>query len=293
MKDTRNITILKNLGFLNFTKTTESTIWWLLRMGVAWEFIGHGAFGIITKEGWVPYFAVWGIPESVAWKLMPIVGTMDIILGLMAFFAPRKDIIFFTAAWGLMTAFLRPFAGEPWSEFFERSYNWGVSLVMFLVISWDSKSHGWFNRVKNIPSLNANQWQILSLILRGVIFSYIVGHGAFGVMDAKTGLIDQFEAVGISKLFGTTQTALMVMGWFEIFLGVGALFVKFPPFFYFISGWKMATESLFIFSGAFFGGFEFIERGASYAAPIILALIIKLNRSHPPKNKMIDEDLRT
>ena len=278
---------MSEVAFFNFSKTTESRIWWLLRMGIAWEFIGHGAFGIITKEGWLPYFAVWGIPESVAWKLMPVVGTIDIILGLMAFFAPRKGLILFMATWGLMTALLRPFAGEPWSEFFERSYNWGVPLVTFLVISWDSKFHGWLNRVKNIPSLNANQWQILSLILRGVIFSYMVGHGAFGVLDAKTGLINHYEAIGVSKLLGTTQTALMIMGSFEIVLGVAALFVTFPLFFYFISGWKIATESLFIFSGAFFGGFEFIERGASYAAPVVLALIMRLARKSTYKSVTI------
>ena len=30
---------------------------WTLRAGAALCFIGHGAFGVITKEGWVPYFA--------------------------------------------------------------------------------------------------------------------------------------------------------------------------------------------------------------------------------------------
>lgn len=36
---------------------------WLLRSAAAMCFIGHGAFGIITKEGWVPYFGVVGIPD--------------------------------------------------------------------------------------------------------------------------------------------------------------------------------------------------------------------------------------
>ncbi len=38
----------------------------------------------------------------------------------------------------------------------------------------------------------------------------------------------------------------------------------------------VATESLFIFSGAFYSGFEFIERGASMVAPIALYIIIGL-----------------
>jgi hypothetical protein len=28
------------------------------------EFVGHGAFGIITKAAWVPYFEVVGIPSA-------------------------------------------------------------------------------------------------------------------------------------------------------------------------------------------------------------------------------------
>ena len=93
----------------DFLKTNESKIWWLLRLGVCLEYIGAGAFaperrwtrleplalrafGVITKEGWLPYFAVWGIPENWAWRIMPIVGTIDIVLGFLAFFTPRKVI---------------------------------------------------------------------------------------------------------------------------------------------------------------------------------------------------------
>ena len=37
---------------------------WCLRIGAAACFIGHGAFGIITKAAWLPYFAVVGIPAG-------------------------------------------------------------------------------------------------------------------------------------------------------------------------------------------------------------------------------------
>ena len=42
----------------------ESTLFPVLRIAAAMCFIGHGAFGIITKEGWLPYFAVVGIGGS-------------------------------------------------------------------------------------------------------------------------------------------------------------------------------------------------------------------------------------
>ena len=260
----------------SFLKTNESKIWWLLRLGVCLEYIGHGAFGIITKAGWLPYFAVWGIPENWAWRIMPIVGTMDIVLGILAFFAPRKSLLLYMAAWGLMTAFLRPLAGEPISELFERSYNYCVPLAAYCAIAWDVKSHGWWHRVKNIPTLTRKHWSGLKLLLQVAIAVYLIGHGAFGAFDAKAGLIEQYDATGISRLFGSTQTALSVIGWFEIILGISVLFAPVAPLLFFICFWKIATESLFIFSGAFYGGFEFIERGASMVAPLALYFIISI-----------------
>ena len=258
----------------SFLKTNKSKIWWLLRLGVCLEYIGHGAFGIITKAGWLPYFAVWGIPENWAWRIMPIVGTMDIVLGILAFFAPRKSLLLYMAAWGLMTACLRPLAGEPISELFERSYNYCVPLAAFLAIAWDVKSHGWWHRVKNVPTLTKKHWGWLKILLQVAIAVYLIGHGAFGAFDAKAGLVEQYNATGISALFGSTQTALSVIGWFEIVLGILVLFAPIAPLLFFICFWKIATESLFIWSGAFYGGFEFIERGASMVAPLALYFII-------------------
>lgn len=270
------MSIVAKASFGRFLETHESKIWWLLRMAVCWEFIGHGAFGVITKEGWLPYFAVYGIPESIAWKLMPIVGVMDITLGILAFFAPRRALILYMAAWGLMTAFLRPFAGEPWSELFERTYNYCVPFALYLVMTWDVKRHGWFHRVKNIPTLSKEQWKVLKTLLQVTIAVYLIGHGAFGAFDAKANLVKQYDTVGISALFGSTQAALQTIGWFEIILGVAVFVAPIAPLLFFVCFWKMATEMLFPLSGAFYGGFEFIERGASYAAPLVLYLIMAI-----------------
>jgi hypothetical protein len=279
-----------------FLESHEAKIWWLLRMGVCWEFIGHGAFGVITKAGWLPYFAVWGIPEAAAWKIMPIVGVMDIVLGLMAFFTPRKALILFMAAWGLMTAFLRPLAGEPISELFERSYNYCVPFAAFLMILWDAKRHGWFHRVKNVPTLSTEHWRFLKILLQVAIAVYMIGHGAFGLIDAKAGLAGHYDAVGISALFGSTGAALNTLGAFEILLGIAVLIAPVAPLLFFICAWKIFTESLFIFSGASWGIFEFIERGASYAAPIALFYImslIKERKSAGSRDEFVESEAMT
>jgi len=83
---------------------------WILRVAVAACFIGHGAFGIITKTAWLPYFAIFGIPEPWAWRLMPVVGTVDITVGVLTLFQPVRAVFLYMAFWGFQTACLRPLA---------------------------------------------------------------------------------------------------------------------------------------------------------------------------------------
>jgi hypothetical protein len=44
---------------------------WLLRLGVVGCYIGHGAYGLLTREAWVPFFGVVGIDRTWAYRLMP------------------------------------------------------------------------------------------------------------------------------------------------------------------------------------------------------------------------------
>ena len=71
----------------------QAALYWLLRIACGLEFIGHGAFGVITKAAWVPYFGVMGIPARWAWKLMPVVGSVDIFLGLLVLLKPLRNAL--------------------------------------------------------------------------------------------------------------------------------------------------------------------------------------------------------
>src|SRR5262252_3710694 len=109
-------------------------VYWMLRIACAAEFIGHGAFGIITKADWVPYFGVVGIPPELAWKLMPVIGTVDITLGLLVgLVRPLRIVLLYMAIWGFLTATVRPLAGESIWEFIERVPNWAIPLAFLCV----------------------------------------------------------------------------------------------------------------------------------------------------------------
>src|SRR6201996_8777155 len=96
--------------------TTSQKLHYILRLAVAMCFIGHGAFGIITKPIWVNYFAVFGIGHDMAYTLMPILGSVDILLGLIMLVYPIRAIAIWLVIWGVVTASLRPLSGEPFAE---------------------------------------------------------------------------------------------------------------------------------------------------------------------------------
>ena len=121
-------------------------LYWMLRIACAAEFIGHGAFGIITKADWVPYFGVVGIPPELAWKLMPVIGTVDITLGLLVgFVRPFRSVLLYMTIWGFWTATLRPLAGEPIWEFIERVPNWAIPLAFLCLRGWPRSRREWFS----------------------------------------------------------------------------------------------------------------------------------------------------
>ena len=96
-------------------------------------FIGHGAFGIITKKIWVNYFAVFGINSVMAYKLMPLLGAADILMGISLLFYPTRAVASWLVIWGLVTGALRPLSGEPFMEMIERAGNYGVPLVLLIL----------------------------------------------------------------------------------------------------------------------------------------------------------------
>jgi hypothetical protein len=100
-----------------------SALHWLLRLACVFEFVGHGAFGIITKQAWVAYYGVVGIPPEWAYRLMPLTGGVDIFLGSLVLLKPIRAALLYMALWGLWTALLRPLSGEPVWETIERAPN--------------------------------------------------------------------------------------------------------------------------------------------------------------------------
>ena len=242
--------------------------YWVLRIGAALCFIGHGAFGFITKTSWIPYFGVVGIPAAWAVDLMPVIGAIDVLAGMALLFGPTRLPVMYMVVWALWTALLRPLAGESAFETLERAGNYGVPLA-FLLLGGMPKS--WRDSFSELPARSTamNADRRVESVLQWTTCLLLLGHGALGVMG-KSLLTGHYEAIGLSP------AATPLIGWLELGLAVMVAARPSAGLLAFIAGWKLASESLFLAAGAPI--WEFVERGGSYAAPAALAFMLARRR---------------
>jgi hypothetical protein len=245
---------------------TALVVHWILRVGVAACFIGHGAFGIITKAAWLPYFALLGIPESWAWRLMPMVGTVDVTIGILTLFQPVRAVLLYMAFWGFQTACLRPVAGQGVWELLERAGNYGVPLAFLGLLGWGRSVGEWFS-TRPAPPLTARRGLVIGWILRVSTALLLIGHGGFDFAMHKDWSA-YAAGIGISPAAVATHPLSAIAGGFEAALGLFVLAWPAPGLLLFVFVWKTATEMFRPLAGEPI--WEFIERGGSYAAPFAL-----------------------
>ncbi len=251
-------------------------IWWTLRAGAFLCFVGHGAFGLITKEAWVPFFAVAGLGRDTAFEVMPLIGMGDIVIGTLALVRPRAALTAYMVIWALWTAALRPLSGQSGWEMVERAGNYGVPLALLMLTSRSRDWRSWLApstmRAPSPPVVGG-----IRLILAITTAMLLVGHGALSLggkpeIVAHYALLAPMFAAMLARWLGAMEIALaaLILWRQPLALCLG------------LCGWKLATESLFLFAGA--PVWEMVERGGSYAAPLALALLAwqesSLRRGH-------------
>ena len=253
------------------TTSDSYTAYWLLRVGAALCFIGHGAFGFITKAAWVPYFGVVGIPEAWAWRLMPLVGSVDVVVGMAILFAPRGLPLVYMTIWAVWTALLRPLSGDSVFETLERAGNYGVPLAL-LVLTGMPRSWSGLATLLDRPTADERTLEAVRRVLKWTTCLLLLGHGALGATGSAL-LTGHYSAIGLPA--DTT----VIIGWFEIGLAMVVAVRPVAGLLLFVVAWKLVTESLFVVSGAPI--WELIERAGSYAAPLALAVLVRERRPIP------------
>lgn len=240
----------------------ERLAWWTLRCAVAACFVGHGMFGVIGKSEWLPFFAFAGIGPDPAWTLMLVIGVVDILIGVSVLIVPIRGLLVYMAAWAIWTASLRPLTGLSVWEMIERAGNYGVPLAL-LAWTWDGRRVATLSKRLSFRPLEHRATRVSSIL--GVTTAWLlIGHGALA-LEGKP-LLDRHLMV-----LGLPPIALAGQGWVEILLGLVCGLSRSRTAFVLAFFWKLATEFLFILAGAW--GWEVLERGGSYGAPLAAALL--------------------
>jgi hypothetical protein len=240
----------------------DSKIHYTLRFASALCFIGHGAFGIITKPIWLNYFAVFGIGHDMGYHLMPLVGILDILMGVSLLIYPTRAILLWLAVWGFITALCRPLSGEHVAEVVERAGNYGAPLALLIVSGFGgNKIKNWFSRINDDALTNEKVLATATTCLKTVVFLLLAGHGWLNLFEKKS-LLGQYASLGLSN---PAQIAHIV-GVFEILAALSVLIKPIRAVLFALFIWKMGTELFY----PHWEAFEWIERGGSYG--VILAL---------------------
>jgi hypothetical protein len=247
------------------TQAREQQLTWIFRVALAMCFIGHGMFGVLTKQEWIPFFGVVGLSPDAALTLMPIIGTLDIILGVLVLFAPVRAALLYMAVWALWTASLRPLSGDSILELLERAGNYGVPLAFLLLLGPARTLKDWITRA-NTPALTPERQALMWRVLSVTTVLLLVGHG--GLALGEKGILVRHAGV-----LGLGAGWVVFVGAVELVLALAVLLAPRPALLIGVVLWKIGTELLYPIAGA--PVWEFIERGGSYAAPLILAVLAK------------------
>jgi uncharacterized membrane protein HdeD (DUF308 family) len=247
--------------------TNNQKIHHTLRIAAAMCFIGHGAFGIVGKPIWCNYFALFGIEKATAYQLMPIVGSVDILLGIILLFKPIRAIAVWLLIWGTVTALCRPISGEPLAEFIERAGNFGAPLCLLLLSGGIRFNFAWlFSTIHPSEPVDEKSLANVKTALRFIVFLLLAGHGWLNLIQ-KPGLINQYTALG----FSNPANISILAGIFEIMAAIAVLVRPVRLLIVVFLVWKMGSELFY----PHFELFEWIERGGSYGSLLALWFCLK------------------
>ena len=125
----------------------QKTIEWVLRLGIAGEFVGHGVFALLGKAQWVGWISqMIRVDNVTAAQLLWFIGVFDLVVALIVLVKPIRLALLWATFWGFWTALLRPLVGESFWDFIERWANWAAPLALLFLLGWPKTWREWFGK---------------------------------------------------------------------------------------------------------------------------------------------------
>ncbi|HEY4245635.1 MAG TPA: hypothetical protein VGM64_02200 [Lacunisphaera sp.] len=251
-------------------ESLDAVLPWILRLGVAACFLGHGMLGVMQTTAWTSYFNVLGVGRDTALHLMPVIGAFDVAMALLVLIRPVRGVVLYMVIWCVWTALLRPLAGESFWEAIERAGNYGAPFALFLLMRDDGVNPWLGSSFRDF--LDERQTRMLAWVLRLSTVLLLLGHGALGLIVRKPVFSTQYSVLGLPGA-GIEP----YIGGFEWVLALAVLFKSDRRLLFGVVAWKLTTEALAPMAGSPI--WVFIEHGGSYAAPLALAFLCAKSRS--------------
>src|SRR5262245_16958430 len=274
MRDTTGSQCARRPGLEGASRSLPEVIPLLLRVGVSLCFYGHGTFGLLYKESWVPFFSYFGVSRESARFLECVIGSIDYSVATLALLIPFPALFAYAAFWGAWTAFLRPLTGLGWWEFFDRAGNFGVALAVLALYRSAGFTKGQWLK-PSFPRLDSERKVIVvARVLQITTALFLLGHAGLAFGQRKALLAHHMESV--AAMVGTQdplQYLLRMSGLIDVALMCAVLCYPAPRIFLLTFGWEIAIESLYPLSGDHI--WEFIERSGNYVAPLALFVIAR------------------
>lgn len=283
----------------------QNQLHWTLRITAALCFIGHGTWGLITKAGWLPFFASQGIEPEIAWKLQPLIGAFDILMAVILLRKPNRSIIIWMFLWALWTAILRPLAGnlekvqvdgewivqlatesmrvakmQTW-EFWERAGNWGPPFMLLVMGGAFAMTRKDLLEPYKEPEIKDSTIDTVFFLCKVCLALLLIGHSGFGFAVEKKMLIDHWQSIGVNA----DIAFITKVGYAEFALGVLIFIFPLRPFIFLALFWKLFTEFLYVPADTVAGMgmvniFEWIERWGDYGVPLIMLYILSYRKAN-------------
>ncbi len=294
--------------------TLQTQLHWTFRVTVALTFIGHGVWGLFTKSGWLPFFASQGIEPDIAWRLQRPIGVLDIALGVLILWKPRRLILMWMFVWAGLTAMLRPLAANlmtvqvdgEWTvqldtsslnvpkmqtwEFWERAGNWGPPFLLLLLGgAFCMRMKDWVQPYTE-PPVKESTVDTIFFLCRIVLGLLLIGHAGFGFAAEKQMLIDHWQSIGIDA----DVAFITNVGYAELALGILVMLVPVRALIWVALSWKLFTELLYVPADSnagkgIFNIFETIERWGDFGVPLAMLFIIGYRRARTVPTPSIAE----
>ena len=286
-------------------KTLQIQLHWTLRITAALCFIGHGTWGLITKSGWLPFFASQGIEPEIAWTLQPLIGAFDILMAILLLRGSNRAILIWMFGWALWTAILRPLSGnlekvevngewmvqlatdsmrvakmQTW-EFWERAGNWGPPFILLIMGGAFAITRKDLFSIYQEHEIEESTIDTVFFLCKTCLALLLIGHAGFGFAVEKQMLINHWQSIGVDA----DVAFISKVGYFEFAFGVLIFFAPVKPLISIALVWKLFTEFLYVPADTVTGMgivniFEWIERWGDYGIPLSMLYILSFKKAN-------------